>query len=231
MKKLFLLGMLFATFVISGCAGKVYKPEAFKTKGKFAIVQVSGQTSGFGLGTAEDKKLLNSLAKIAYKELKNTKYFKTINPKRVKKSRAYKKMKTDTDEGLLTMKVADGYKKFDPRDHKDELKKLFRELKITGAISITAGYSKASSGLSLSGLLPIPIPVSVGTEHGKLGMMIYAIDKDANVIWQDMIEVETEEGVGSFMGLSNFKKLYPQLVHISKKAVIQAIANLENNIK
>ena len=230
MKKLILLSIIISSLSIVGCASKVYKTEAFQKKGKFALVQVTGQTSGFGLGTKEDKKLLSILSAVIYKEFKSTKHFKLIHPKRVVNSRAYRSLKTDTSEGLLSLKTAKGYKKFDPRDHKKEIKKLFKELKINAAISISAGYSKENGGFTLSGFLPIPVPLSIGSANGLLVLSIVATDKDNKIIWQDLIKKETE-GVGQFMGISNFNKLYPQLIKISKLAARQAIINLNQNIK
>lgn len=230
MKKFILLSILISSLSMMGCASKVYKSEAFQKKGKFALVQVTGQTSGFGLGTKEDKKLLNILSAIIYKEFKSTRHFKLVHPKRVVKSRAYRRLKTDTSEGLLSLKTAKGYKKFDPRDHKKEIKQLFKELKINAIVSVSAGYSKSNSGFTLSGFLPIPIPLSVGSANGKLVLSIVATDKNNEIIWQDLIETETE-GVGQFMGISNFNKLYPQLIKISKSAARQAIVNLNKNIK
>lgn len=231
MKRIILLGILISSLSLMGCASKVYKADAFKKRANFAIVQVTGQTSGFGLGTKEDKKLLNVLSSLIYKEFKSTKHFKLVSPKRVKRSRAYRRLKTDKSEGLLTLKAAPGYKRFDPRDHKKGIKGLFKELKLDAIISVSAGYNKESGGISLSGFLPIPIPVSIGKEHGKLMLSIVATDKNNNIIWQDLIEKETTEGVGSFMGISNFNKLYPQLIKISKLAARQAIINLNKNLK
>lgn len=230
MKRIILLGILISSLSLMGCASKVYKAEAFKKRGNFALVQVSGQTSGFGLGTKEDKKLLNVLSAIIYKEFKSTKHFKLVHPKRVVRSRAYRRLKTDTSEGLLSLKTAKGYKKFDPRDHKKEMKRLFKELKINAIISVSAGYNKESSGISLSGFLPFAIPVSIGKEHGKIMLNIVATDKNNKVIWQDLIEKETTDGVGSFMGISNFNKLYPQLIKISKLAAREAVTNLNKNV-
>ena len=231
MKRLFILLFALASLALGGCASPVYKSDAFKQRGKFAIVQISGQTSGFGLGTKEDKKLLNILSDIIYKEYKSNKRFKLASPRKVKKSRAYRSLKTDTSEGLLTLKTAKGYKKFDPRDHSKEIKSLFKELKVDAILSISAGYNKAQGGFTLSGLLPFPVPLSVGTTHGEIMYHVVATDINNEVIWQDTIKKETEEGVGHFMGVSNFNKLYPQLLDISKLAVVESLANLNKNLK
>lgn len=230
MKKIIVLGLLISLLGLTGCASKVYKSEAFKKRGKFALVQVTGQTSGFGLGTKEDKKLLNILASVVYKEFKSTRHFKLVSPNKVKKNRTYRRLKTDTSEGLMSLKTANGYKKFDPRDHQKEMKRLFKELKINAIISISAGYMKSNSGFTLSGFLPIPVPISVGSANGKLVFSVVATDKNNKIIWQDLIEKETE-GVGQFMGISNFNKLYPQLIKISKQAAREAVVNLNKNVK
>lgn len=229
MKKFIFLSIIISTLSLSGCASKVYKSEAFQTKGQFALVQVTGQTSGFGLGTKEDKKLLTTLSSVIYKEFKSTKHFRLISPNTVKKNRTYRRLKTDTSEGLLSLKTAKGYKKFDPRDHKKDMTRLFKELKVNAIISVSAGYHKVNSGFTLSGLLPIPVPVSAGKANGKLTLSIVATDKNNQIIWQDIIEKETE-GVGQFMGISNFNKLYPQLIDISKLAAREAVTNLNKNI-
>ena len=230
MKRFILLSIIISMLGLTGCASKVYKSEAFQKRGKFALVQVTGQTSGFGLGTKEDKKLLNILSSIIYKEFKSTKHFKLISPNKVKNNRTYRRLKTDTSEGLMSLKTANGYKKFDPRDHKKEMKRLFKELRINAIVSVSAGYMKSNSGFTLSGFLPIPVPVSVGSANGKLMLSIVATDKNNQIIWQDLIEKETE-GVGQFMGISNFNKLYPQLIKISKLAAREAVTNLNKNVK
>lgn len=230
MKKILLLSIIISTLGLSGCASQVYKPEAFQKRGNFALVQVTGQTSGFGLGTKEDKKLLNTLSSLIYKEFKSTKHFKLVSPKRVKSNKTYRRLKTDTSESLVTLKTAKGYKKFDPSDHKKEMKRLFKELKVNAIISISAYYNKVNSGFTLSGFLPIPIPISVGEANGEIMLSIIATDKNNEIIWQDLIKKETE-GVGQFMGISNFNKLYPQLITISKLAVREAITNLNKNVK
>ena len=130
----------------------------------------------------------------------------------------------------MSLKTANGYKKFDPRDHKKEMKRLFKELRINAIVSVSAGYMKSNSGFTLSGFLPIPVPVSVGSANGKLMLSIVATDKNNQIIWQDLIEKETE-GVGQFMGISNFNKLYPQLIKISKLAAREAVTNLNKNVK
>jgi hypothetical protein len=230
MKKQYLIGLLAATFILHGCASQVYKKEAFKQKPKFAIVQVLGQTSGFGLGTKEDKKLLSKLESIVYKEFKSAKHFQTIHPSYVKKNRAYKSIKGEDNEGLLTLKSAHGYKKFDYEKNKVRINELMKKLKVDGVILISAGYTKKEGGISLGGFLPVPIPVSVGSVHGHIHLSVAAMDKKHEMIWQDLVEVKTEDGVGSIMGLSNFSKLYPQLIDITQAAVVQAVSNLNTNI-
>lgn len=231
MKRLFVLLVALTSLTLGGCASQVYKSDAFKKRGNFAVVQISGQTSGFGLGTKEDKKLLNVLSDIIYKEYKSNKHFKLVSPRKVKKSRAYGSLKTDTSEGLLTLKTANGYKKFDPRDHSKEIKNLFKELKVDAILSISAGYNKAQGGVTLSGILPFALPVSAGTTHGEIMYSVVATDINNQVIWQDVIKKETEDGVGHFMGVSNFNKLYPQLLDISKFAVAESLHNLDKNLK
>jgi len=231
MRKLATLGMLGVLMFLSGCASQVYKSDSFKKPQKFAIVQVTGTTSGFGLSEEEEVKLLNSLEKVLYKEFKHSRQFKLIPPSRVKRSRSYRAINGDSTKGLMEMKTAKGYKKFDYKEKSGAMRKLRKELRLTGTVSIVASFSKSDSSVYLSGLLPIPVPVSAGTTHGLVGLNIVAMDDKDQVIWQDFIQKETEEGVGNIMGVSNFGKLYPHLIDTVQLAAREAITNLENNVQ
>jgi hypothetical protein len=231
MKKILTLGMLGTVLLLGGCASQVYKAESFSKPQKFAIVQVTGTTSGFGLSEEEEVKLLSSLEKVLYKEFKHTRRFKLIPPSRLKRSRSYRALKGESTDGLMTMKTASGYKKFDYNEKSEAMRKLRKELKLTGTVSVMASFSKSDSSVYLSGFLPVPVPVSAGTTHGLVGLNIVAMDDKDQVIWQDFIQKETEEGVGNIMGISNFGKLYPHLIDTVQLAAREAITNLEKNVK
>lgn len=228
--KIYLSGLLIALLAITGCAPKVYNADAFNRPNTFAIVSVNGITSGFGFSTAEEQKIASNFERIIYKELKNTKRFKLASSNKVKKSRAYRQIRGESTDGLLSMKTAKGYKKFDPKNEITALKKLNKELRLTGNIFITLSVSKEDSGLTLSGLLPIPIPVSAGKTHAKVLISIVTMDYKGNVIWQDMIEKSTEDGVVHVMGISNFNKLYTQILDVAKFASHELVKNLDANL-
>lgn len=224
------LGFIIAILFLSGCASQSYNTKVLKEPNRFAIVSVSGITTGFGMSAEEETKLLTSAEKLIYKELKQSKYFKLVPPSKVKKSRSYRSIKGESTSGIFTMQMAKGYKKFDMDNEKEAIDKLMKELKLTGVIHIMASFSKEDSGLSLSGFLPIPIPISAGTTSGKITFVLAVMDKNNQVIWQDMIEMETKDSVGNVMGVANLSKLYPQLLDITQQSANTTVENLNKNL-
>jgi len=174
--------------------------------------------------------MASNFEQIIYKELKSTKHFKMVSPKKVKKSRSYRQIKGESTDGLLTMKTAKGYKKFDPNNEAETLNKLNKELGLTGNMYITLSVNKENSGITLSGFLPIPVPVSVGKSHAKILISVVTMDDKGEVIWQDMVEKTTEDGVGHLMGVSNFNKLYPQIMDVAQTATHELVINLNEKL-
>lgn len=181
----------------------------------------------------EEIDLLTKVDDVVSRELAQSRDFKMVSSSMVKKSKSYAAIKGDSTEGVFTTKVAQGYKKFDvtSADASANLKKLMSELKLTGVIQISAGYALENTGVSLSGLLPVPVPVSVGSASGKLTFVIMAVNSSNEVIWQDLIQVTTKDSVGKVMGIANTAKLYPQLIDISQEAVRTAMKNMDDKLK
>lgn len=130
---------LAAVLLLPGCATHVYNTEALsKPNNRFAIVSFGGLTSGLGMSEAEDLKMITDLDAVVYKELSQSKHFSLVSPVRVKKSRSYALIAGEPTDGMYTIKVAEGYKKFDPKKQADQVKKLMDELKVSGVILVSA---------------------------------------------------------------------------------------------
>lgn len=219
--------------LLAGCAQQVVKTSEMKKSNRFAIVTVTGYTSGFGMSENEETDLITKVDDAVSKELSRSKDFHLISSSAVKQSRSYAAIKGDSTNGMLTGKVARGYKKFDVTSDAEapNLKKLMSELKLNGVIQITAAYSMKNSGVSVSGFLPVPIPVSAGSASGHITLVVIAVNSNNEVIWRDTIEATTKDSVGQVMGVGNTAKLYPQLIDISQEAIRTAMANLDEKLK
>jgi hypothetical protein len=222
-----------ALLLISGCSQQVIKSSELKKPNRFAIVSVTGMTSGFGMSENEEINLLSKVDEVVSKELNQSKDFRMVSSSLVKQSHSYAAIKGQSADGMFTGKVANGYKKFDVTDNSEaaNLKKLMSELKLTGVIQITAAYTLKNSGLSVSGFLPVPIPVSVGSASGHVNLAIVVVNNANEVIWRDMVEVTSKDSIGKVMGIGNTAALYPKLVDISQEAVRTAINNLDEKLK
>lgn len=229
-KKTVLIVFISALLGLTGCASQTYKKEAFARNNKFGIVSITGITSGFGFSNQEEETMVSNFEKLITRELGKTRHFKLVSSKSIQNSRTYKRIKGESTDGVFQFKTAPGYKKFDHEDEKENLKQLDRELKMTGNIFVTLSIVKEDSGFSLSGFLPIPVPVSAGKVHAKVIVAIYATDPNGEVIWSDQIEKITEEGVGHIMGISNFKNLYPQIIDIANNTATEFVKNLDTNL-
>ena len=117
MKKLSLCVAVAALAVLQGCASKVYNKEALsQPNNRFAIVSFGGLTSGLGMNEEADEKMITGLDDVVYQELRQSKHFNLVRPAAVKASRTYALIRGEPTEGMYTMKVAKGYKKFDPQN-------------------------------------------------------------------------------------------------------------------
>lgn len=231
MKKLAVLGASISLLVMTGCASKVYNANAFKEPNRFAVVSVTGLTSGFGMSEKEEVDLISSVEKVVAKELKASKGFQLIPSSKVLANRHYKALKGESTDGLMTMKAAKGFKKFDILEQQEAMAKLRKDLKLTGVIQVGASFVKKDGGMWLSGILPIPIPVSAGSTHGEVTFSVVAYDSKNEVVWQDTIVTETEDSVGTVMGVGNLSSLYPQLIDAAQVAANTAVKDLNAQVK
>lgn len=221
---------LLAVAFLPGCATQVYDKESlFKPNNRFAIVSFAGRTNGLGMSQAEDEKMITDLDEVVYKELNQSRYFKLVPPSTVKASRIYAAIPSESTDGIYTLKVAHGYKKFDPKKHAEHLKKLMDELKLSGVIQVSAVYTKTEKSAYMSGLLKIPF-LSGGVAGGQVNYQIVAYNNKNEVIWQDSIEATTKDSTVMIMGIANVAKLYPQLVDITQDATRIALKNLDEKV-
>jgi len=147
----------------------------------------------------------------------------------VKASRSYALIKGESTDGMYTLKVAQGYKKFDPKNEADTLKKLMGELKLTGVIQVVAAYTKKESSAFVSGLLRLP-GISGGVANGHINYTIVAYNNKNEIIWQDTVEATTNESTVMVMGIANVAKLYPQLADITQEASRLVLKNLDEKV-
>jgi hypothetical protein len=230
MKKLALWSALAALVLLQGCASKVYKKEAFsQPNNRFAIVSFGGLTSGLGMDEEADQKMISGLDDVVYQELRQSRHFTLVRPTAVKASRSYAAIKGEPTDGMYTLKVANGYKKFDPKKETENVKKLMDELKLSGVLQVYAYYGKKESSVFVSGLLRLP-GVSGGVANGQVNYTVVAYNKQGEVVWQDTVEATTKEGTLLVMGISNVGKLYPQLVDITQEASRLALKNLDEKL-
>jgi hypothetical protein len=218
------LGLL----LLSGCAGSL-DVKAMQRHNRFAVVSITGVSSGFGFMQAEDTKLVTTAGALVVRELQTSKRFDVVNPEAVKRDRNYAAIKGD-EPSFLTLQVATGYKKFDISDEEAHIAALRKDLRLTGVIIVSVGFTKKSSGVSVSGLLPIPIPVSAGSVRGEANLTIIAYDSKNNVIWSDSVRALTKDSVGSVMGISHLQTLHPQLLDAARDAAEQALKNLNEKM-
>ena len=229
-KKLSLWTALAAVALLQGCASQVYNKEALsQPNNRFAIVSFGGLTSGLGMNEEADEKMMSGLDDIVYQELRQSKHFTLVRPAAVKASRSYAQIKGESTEGMYTMKVAKGYKKFDPKKETEAVKKLMDEFKLGGVIQVTAYYGKKERSVFVSGLLKLP-GISGGLANGHVTYSVVAYNNKAEVIWQDTVEATTNDSTILVMGIANVGKLYPQLVDITQEASRLALKNLDEKL-
>lgn len=229
-KKIVSIAALAAVTLMSGCATQVHNKDALsQPNNRFAIVSFGGLTSGLGMSEAEDLKMITGLDDVVYKELNQSKRFKLVPTATVKASRSYALIKGESTDGMYTVKVAPGYKKFDPKKENEALNKLMTELKLTGVMQVTAYYGKKEKSAFVSGLLPIP-GISGGVANGHVTYTVVAYNNKNEIIWQDSVEATTQNSTLVVMGIANVGKLYPQLVDITQEASRMALKNLDDKV-
>ena len=211
---------------ITACTTSSFNSQAFKKPPKLAVVSVMGTSSGLGLSDKDERKLLTSASQIIAREFKKSPRFKLVGHKYVARNKYYRAIKAKNDDGLLSMKTAKGYKKFDPEKEARKIKSMAKQLRLSGTIHVTVSFMKEESSFWLSGLLPVPVPVSGGTTSGKVIMHVSTVNLKNEVIWSDMVEVETKESSAKFMGISNLGKIRGQLIDATKEAAKQLVKNL-----
>lgn len=225
-----LWSVLAAAALLQGCASQVYNKEALsQPNNRFAIVSFGGLTTGLGMNEEADEKMITGLDDVVYQELRQSKHFTLVRPAAVKASRSYALIKGEPTNGMYTMKVAKGYKKFDPRKETEVVGKLMEELKLSGVLLVSAYYAKKEKSVWVSGLLKIP-GVSGGVANGHVTYSVVAYNSKGEVIWQDTVEATTKESTILVMGIANVAKLYPQLVDITQEASRLALKNLSERL-
>jgi hypothetical protein len=228
MEKVRLAAALFVVFALAGCASSTLKTESFKKPKTLALVSVVGVVEGLATSQAEDEQLLNGLVNVSLNELERSRHLKLVPEAAVKNSRAFKAIKDD-GPGMF-QDVAKGYKRFDPKAETANLKALARELKVDGFVGVIAHYGTAKSGVAVGGFLPVPVPVSVGRVKAKVLYSVYAFDASGEIFWQDMVELTSEDGIGTAMGLGQYKALHPKLVTVTKAACKQVVTKLDEQL-
>jgi hypothetical protein len=228
-KNLWIGAALAALVLLQGCASQVYNKEALsQPNNRFAIVSFGGFTSGLGMNEEADTKMITGLDDIVYQELSRSRHFTLVRPSAVKAAKSYALIKGESTDGMYTMKVAKGYKKFDPRKETEAIGKLMDELKLSGVIQVMAFYGKRERSAFVSGLLPIP--VSGGLANGQINYSVVAYNRKGEVIWQDTVEVRTKDSTLLVMGIANVGKLYPQLVDITQEASRMVLKQLDEKV-
>ena len=229
-KKFLLAAAAAAAALLQGCASQVYNKDALsQPNNRFAIVSFGGFTTGLGMDQEADAKLISGLDDIVYQELSRSKHFTLVRPNAVKASRSYALIKGESTDGMYTMKVAKGYKKFDPKKEPEAIGRLMDELKLSGVIQVQAVYAKKEKSVFVSGLLKLP-GISGGVANGQVNYSVVAYDKKGDVIWQDTVEAVTNDSTILVMGIANVAKLYPQLVDITQEASRVALKNLDEKL-
>lgn len=225
-----LWSVLAAAALLQGCASQVYNKEALsQPNNRFAIVSFGGLTTGLGMNEEADEKMITGLDDVVYQELRQSKHFTLVRPAAVKASRSYALIKGEPTNGMYTMKVAKGYKKFDPRKETEVMGKLMEELKLSGVLLVSAYYAKKEKSVWVSGLLKLP-GVSGGVANGHVTYSVVAYNSKGEVIWQDTVEATTKESTILVMGIANVAKLYPQLVDITQEASRLALNKLSERL-
>jgi hypothetical protein len=207
--------------LVSGCGGINVKKEAFAKPKTFAIVTVGGSVHGIYSSDAEDIKILAESAPICMTELAKSRNFRLLPAKSVLTSKAYTAIK---NEGPMMMSLlASGYKRFTPEDEKLNLKALAKETHADGFLIMSFGYAKSESSLGIMG-------VSLGSVKPALTYVVMAVNTEGEVIWNDVVSINGEEGIHTVMGIGGYSSLIPKLNVLTRTACQQSVKNLADQI-
>lgn len=213
--------------LLSGCANSKLTKEAFNKPKTLAVVTVMGNVTGLATTAEQDKKLLSNVVDVTFKELNKSRHVKLVSPSTVLANKSYKSIK---DEGpKMTIDIAPGYKRFDPKKESSNLKEMAKALRVDGFLAISASYGTAKSGMTL-GLGGLPLPLSAGKTKATATYVVSAFDAKGEVFWQDLVQVESDEGVATVMGIGNTQALQPKLIDLTQAASRETIARLDKNL-
>lgn len=209
---------------LGGCATTRVDPAAFAKPRKLALVSVSATVTGLGTFQKEDKAIVADLERITVGELGRSRHFRLVSGSAVHNARAYKAIK---DKGPILLGVlADGYKRFYPEDEAANLKALARELKVDGFLFIQAALGSKNSSVGVSGILPVPVPVTVGREKAFIGYFLYAADSEGDIFWRDQIDIDSEKGIAVVMGVGKYgalKSMFPDLMKLANRKAVETL--------
>ncbi len=221
--------LLLAVSLATGCASFRANEEFFaRSRPLFAMVTAQAAVSGLATNDREDKELAAQLAAISVRELGKSRRFRLAPESAVLSSRPYNAIK-DTGP-MFTGDLAPGYKGFSITDEQKNIRALAKELKAKGFLVVSASYNAKKSGLAIGGLLPVPIALSAGSVTASVTYMVVVYDVNGDVLWQDSVEIESDDGVTVVMGVGNYKALHPKLIDLAKAASRQVLANLDTNL-
>jgi hypothetical protein len=215
-------------FMLAGCATSKLQTDAFKRPKTLALVSVVGVIEGLATSGAEDDQLMAGLVSVSMNELERSRHLRLIPEASVKGSKGFKAIK-DQGPGMF-QDVAKGYKRFEPKEETVHLKQLAKEVKADGFVGVMVHYGTAKKGLAIGGLLPVPVPVSVGQVKAKVMYTVYAFDAAGEIFWQDTVELTSEDGVATAMGVGQYKALHPKLVTLTKAACKQVVTKLDEQL-
>jgi len=217
--------MLTMGMVIVGCAGTSVKKEAFARPQKLAVVTITGAAHGLYTGNDEDAKILAEAAPACLGEIAKSANVRLLPAKAVLSSKAYAAIK---DDGAPFMQqLVPGYKHFSPEDEQQNLKALAKEVHADGFLILSLNYDKSESGVGL-GLGRIGL--SIGSVKPVITYVVAGVTPSGEKIWQDMVRVESEDGITTVMGIGSYASLVPKLTPITRSACQQSVKNLADQI-
>lgn len=229
---------LFAAFALSACViiPSSYETQAFGKSKKFAVVSItaapeinSGSGTGSGIGftlsglvkaasdesgyNSDAKKILADTTPQILKDLGGNRHYTLVPAKTVLGHKAYRAVESeDTSITLGFGKqwlVAPGYKYI---RSEDKLAKLARDLNVDAVVVITVSYSAGFTGAQAMGV------IAGGVHHGKAMVDVYAVDRNAKVIWKDGGDASSDNSIGGIGESVNFTRLHPLLVEATRNA-------------
>lgn len=212
--------------LITGCAGgpQVNK-GAFAKPQTLAIITAGGSVHGIYTSEDEDIKILTESVPTCFSELAKSHNIRLVPAKSVLSSKVYAGIKNDGP--MFSTLLMPGYKRFTPADEKKNLKALAKEMRADGFLISYLNYSKSESGF---GMGFGGIGVSVGSVKPALTYTVRAVNSDGEVIWDDNITINGEEGITTVMGIGGYASLIPKLNTITRTACQQAVQNLAGKI-